>query len=108
MPILRRAALAALAFAMPVVAFAADRLGRARHGPRAARASTRRWRRRPRSARSCTRTCSKGLTKINMDGKVTPLLAESWTIDPDGKVYTFKLREGRQVPRRRAIRLRAT
>ena len=35
-----------------------------------------------------------GLTKINMDGKITPLLAESWTIDPDGKLYTFKLRKG--------------
>ena len=35
-----------------------------------------------------------GLTKIAMDGKVTPLLAESWTIDPDGKVYTFKLKKG--------------
>jgi len=35
-----------------------------------------------------------GLTKINMDGRVTPLLAESWTIDPDGKVYTFRLRKG--------------
>ena len=35
-----------------------------------------------------------GLTKIGMDGKVSPLLAESWTIDPDGKVYTFKLRKG--------------
>ena len=35
-----------------------------------------------------------GLTKINMDGKITPLLAESWTTDPDGKVYTFKLRKG--------------
>ena len=34
-----------------------------------------------------------GLTKINMDGSVTPLLAESWTADPDGKVYTFKLRK---------------
>ena len=33
-----------------------------------------------------------GLTKIQMDGRVTPLLAESWTVDPDGKVYTFKLR----------------
>jgi peptide/nickel transport system substrate-binding protein len=33
-----------------------------------------------------------GLTRINMDGSVGPLLAESWTIDPDGKVYTFKLR----------------
>ncbi|HWI11286.1 MAG TPA: ABC transporter substrate-binding protein [Burkholderiaceae bacterium] len=35
-----------------------------------------------------------GLTKINMDGSVAPLLAESWTIDPDGKSYTFKLRRG--------------
>jgi peptide/nickel transport system substrate-binding protein len=35
-----------------------------------------------------------GLTKINMDGSVTPLLAESWSIDPDGKVYTFHLRKG--------------
>ena len=34
-----------------------------------------------------------GLTKINMDGKISPLLAESWTIDPDGRVYTFKLRK---------------
>jgi peptide/nickel transport system substrate-binding protein len=35
-----------------------------------------------------------GLTKINPDGSVTPLLAESWTMDPDGKSYTFKLRKG--------------
>ena len=35
-----------------------------------------------------------GLTKINMNGSVTPLLAESWSIDPDGKSYTFKLRKG--------------
>ncbi len=35
-----------------------------------------------------------GLTKIHMDGSVTPLLAESWTATPDGKVYTFKLRAG--------------
>ncbi len=35
-----------------------------------------------------------GLTKINMDGSVVPLLAESWSIDPDGKSYTFKLRKG--------------
>lgn len=34
-----------------------------------------------------------GLTRINMDGSVAPLLAESWTMDPDGKVYTFKLRK---------------
>jgi peptide/nickel transport system substrate-binding protein len=35
-----------------------------------------------------------GLTKINVDGSVTPLLAESWTMDPDGKSYTFHLRKG--------------
>lgn len=26
-----------------------------------------------------------GLTKINADGAVTPLLAERWTMDPDGR-----------------------
>ena len=35
-----------------------------------------------------------GLTKINMDGGITPLLAERWEVDPDGKVYTFHLRKG--------------
>src|SRR5438552_8944682 len=35
-----------------------------------------------------------GLTKINVDGRVTPLLAESWAMDPDGKVFTFKLKKG--------------
>ncbi|HET9978048.1 MAG TPA: ABC transporter substrate-binding protein [Burkholderiaceae bacterium] len=35
-----------------------------------------------------------GLTKINVDGSVTPLLAESWSMDPDGKSYSFKLRRG--------------
>ncbi len=35
-----------------------------------------------------------GLTKINVDGSITPLLAESWAVDPDGKSYTFKLRKG--------------
>jgi peptide/nickel transport system substrate-binding protein len=34
------------------------------------------------------------LTKINPDGNVTPLLAESWDISPDLKTYTFKLRRG--------------
>jgi len=34
------------------------------------------------------------LTKVNGDGHVTPLLAESWTISPDAKTYTFKLRKG--------------
>jgi peptide/nickel transport system substrate-binding protein len=35
-----------------------------------------------------------GLTKINMDGSIVPLLAESWAVDPDGKSYTFKLKRG--------------
>ena len=35
-----------------------------------------------------------GLTKINVNGTVSPLLAESWSMDPDGKSYTFKLRKG--------------
>jgi peptide/nickel transport system substrate-binding protein len=35
-----------------------------------------------------------GLTKINVDGAVTPLLAENWGHTPDGKTYTFKLRKG--------------
>ena len=35
-----------------------------------------------------------GLTKINVDGTVTPLLAESWSMEPDGKSYTFKLKKG--------------
>ncbi len=34
------------------------------------------------------------LTKINSDGTVTPLLAESWEVSPDLKTYTFKLRKG--------------
>ena len=34
------------------------------------------------------------LTKINADGVVTPLLAESWEVSPDLKTYTFKLRRG--------------
>ncbi len=34
------------------------------------------------------------LTKIHSDGTVTPLLAESWSVSPDLKTYTFKLRQG--------------
>ncbi|QIL81392.1 ABC transporter substrate-binding protein [Diaphorobacter sp. HDW4A] len=33
------------------------------------------------------------LTKINADGSVSPLLAESWEVSPDLKTYTFKLRK---------------
>eukprot|EP01137_Pigoraptor_chileana_P016233 Opistho-2@72885 len=34
------------------------------------------------------------LTKISSDGKVTPLLAQSWEVSPDLKTYSFKLRPG--------------
>lgn len=34
------------------------------------------------------------LTKINPDGSVSPLLAESWEVSPDLKTYTFRLRQG--------------
>jgi peptide/nickel transport system substrate-binding protein len=35
-----------------------------------------------------------GLMKVNVDGGVSPLLAEGWAMDPDGKSYTFRLRHG--------------
>ncbi|MFN0185587.1 MAG: ABC transporter substrate-binding protein [Aquabacterium sp.] len=35
-----------------------------------------------------------GLTRIGVDGAVTPLLAQDWSSDPDGKVYAFRLRPG--------------
>ncbi|MGE4243880.1 ABC transporter substrate-binding protein [Ramlibacter sp.] len=34
------------------------------------------------------------LTKIQPDGAVVPLLAESWEISPDLRTYTFRLRKG--------------
>jgi peptide/nickel transport system substrate-binding protein len=34
------------------------------------------------------------LTKINQDGTVSPLLAESWEVSPDLRTYTFRLRKG--------------
>ncbi|HSV83970.1 MAG TPA: ABC transporter substrate-binding protein [Ramlibacter sp.] len=34
------------------------------------------------------------LTKVNADGSVTPLLAESWEVSPDLRTYTFRLRRG--------------
>lgn len=34
------------------------------------------------------------LTKINADGKVTPLLAERWEVSPDLRTTTFYLRKG--------------
>ena len=35
-----------------------------------------------------------GLTRMAPDGSIVPGLAESWTVSPDGKVYTFALRKG--------------
>ena len=35
-----------------------------------------------------------GLTKINSAGAVSPLLCTDWKVEPDGKTYTFKLRQG--------------
>jgi len=35
-----------------------------------------------------------GLTRIGPDGAVSPLLAESFSVTPDGKTYSFKLRQG--------------
>jgi peptide/nickel transport system substrate-binding protein len=34
------------------------------------------------------------LTKINSDGTVSPLLAQSWEVSPDLKTYTFTLKKG--------------
>jgi peptide/nickel transport system substrate-binding protein len=34
------------------------------------------------------------LTRLEPSGKVAPHLAESWTISPNGREYTFKLRRG--------------
>ena len=36
-----------------------------------------------------------GLVAFGERGNIVPMLAESWTISDDGKVYTFKLRPGR-------------
>ena len=55
-----------------------------------------------------------GLVRLDERGHIQPLLAESWTISDDGLTYTFKLRPGREIPRRydfrfgrREVQLRA-
>jgi len=35
-----------------------------------------------------------GLTRIKENGEVVPLLADSWTVSPDMKTFTFKLKKG--------------
>jgi peptide/nickel transport system substrate-binding protein len=35
-----------------------------------------------------------GLVELKPDGAIAPVLAESWTVAPDGKSYTFKIRQG--------------
>lgn len=35
-----------------------------------------------------------GLVRIDREGRIVPALAESWTVSPDGTVYTFHLRPG--------------
>src|SRR3546814_4428906 len=35
-----------------------------------------------------------GLTKIRENGEVAPLRAQSWTVSPDMKTFTFKLLQG--------------
>ncbi|RNB77811.1 peptide ABC transporter substrate-binding protein [Brevibacillus nitrificans] len=36
-----------------------------------------------------------GLTRLDADGKVQPAAASEWKISPDGKVYTFTLRDNK-------------
>jgi peptide/nickel transport system substrate-binding protein len=35
-----------------------------------------------------------GLVKLDADGRIVPLLAESWTVGPDRRTYDFQLRGG--------------
>lgn len=34
-----------------------------------------------------------GLTRLGSDGSIQPSVAKSWTISPDGKIYTFTLKD---------------
>lgn len=37
---------------------------------------------------------SAGLTKVNEDGSLTPLLSERWTVEQEGKTYRFLIKKG--------------
>ncbi len=41
-----------------------------------------------------TMQITESLVAMRNDGTIAPMLADSWTISPDGKSYTFKLRHG--------------
>lgn len=43
--------------------------------------------------REITELLSAGLTTINKDGSVSPLLAQRWSVEQDGKTYRFILKE---------------
>lgn len=38
---------------------------------------------------------SEGLTRRDADGRVVPAIARSWSVSPDGLIWTFKLRDAR-------------
>src|ERR1700737_4664889 len=46
------------------------------------------------SDRDLTSLLYSGLLRASPSGKYTPDLAESYTVSPDGKTYTFVLRQG--------------
>ncbi len=43
---------------------------------------------------SLTHPFAETLTSISADGQPRPMLAESWTVSPDARTYTFKIRQG--------------
>lgn len=44
-------------------------------------------------AKNIIANCFEGLVTIDSEGKIAPGCAESWTVSPDGRTYTFKLRK---------------
>lgn len=46
-----------------------------------------------RDAKIIINNCFEGLTRIDSDNRVSPGVAESWSVSDDGLTYTFKLRE---------------
>jgi peptide/nickel transport system substrate-binding protein len=44
-----------------------------------------------------------GLVEFKPNGTIAPALAESWSVSPDGKLYTFKIRQGVKFHNGRAM-----